>query len=212
MLPIGFLLYLLAILADLKSYEGPALEKTSMNHHSTDIPHGKITHLEPNCTGDCLCKLAATLDLLAPASDVPHQTIVFEDNTSECLFALGVRITPTLMNSGICTKGWSHTAEIAPVGNCLVLRLTDDPACTDSCGCSRYLWTWEPSTTGCMLKAFYLWNDLQDASYKEDLENWLREKNTLMADVDEEAQTAVESVPYVHSYRTRSKTRSGLTA
>ncbi|KAL0562478.1 hypothetical protein V5O48_019609, partial [Marasmius crinis-equi] len=85
-----------------------------------------MSHMQVNCNGQCLTKFAATLDLQHPAHDVPHGTLVLRAVESEVFFALGVRVSPLVMEVCRCPKNIVHPSDIIYVGHNLKLKRWDE--------------------------------------------------------------------------------------
>ncbi|KAL0563631.1 hypothetical protein V5O48_018433 [Marasmius crinis-equi] len=117
-----------------------------------------MSHMQIKCEGCCLTRLAATLDLQAPAGDVPHGDVQLQCVESEAFFALAARVSPKVIEACRCPKKVKHPADIIYVGHRLKLRRWDEKE--TKCGCPIFIYQWEDSISRCMWDAYMCWSDM----------------------------------------------------
>ncbi|KAJ8087474.1 hypothetical protein PM082_006304 [Marasmius tenuissimus] len=123
-----------------------------------------MTHLELECTGNCLSNLAAVLDLHDPAGDVPHGSLTLHTLDSEVLFALTVRATPNVIEVCRCPFNVPHRGDLLHSGHRLTLRQWDTE--NSKCGCPEILYSWDASLLKCIWAGLQLWIALEDGNDK----------------------------------------------
>ncbi|KAK1233426.1 hypothetical protein PQX77_003415 [Marasmius sp. AFHP31] len=126
-----------------------------------------MPHLELKCTGDCLQRLAQTIDLQNPAADVPHDSLRFSDEISEAIYVLTARLTPAVVIASQCKDNFAHETSIIWVANWLKIRRWDFEETT--CKCPLYLFGWDSSLSQCLWNGFTTWQNLLD-QHEDDME------------------------------------------
>ncbi|KAL0067927.1 hypothetical protein AAF712_005096 [Marasmius tenuissimus] len=126
-----------------------------------------MPHLEVDCKGLCLERLAQTLDLQSPAADVPHESLHFVDESSEALYALTARVTPAVITACQCRHDLVHEVTIIWVGKRLKMRRWDFEK--TNCQCTLFLFGWEPAVSRCIWNGYLLWWDLLE-EHEEDMD------------------------------------------
>ncbi|KAK1215178.1 hypothetical protein PQX77_022215 [Marasmius sp. AFHP31] len=115
-------------------------------------------HFRRKCNGECMDELARTLDLHHPAEEIPHNSLEFEEEADECLFALGARACPKVMESVRCPNNQCHPVEVILVGQRYkIRRLDDSKVIPKKCECDVWLFTWDNEVSSCMDSAVQVW-------------------------------------------------------